>query len=216
MVIGAALWGISGADLDLAIDRNALADYLLAADASRGLLITNLSVWIAGVTILGLGATLMASLSPGRPVLARIATYNYAVAIPLVVVAYVAWLTIVVQLTPDRSPSAATIAGVVGWFASRADWIATILILATGPVLLVWSGRGQWVPRWLERWSYVALLTGLLNLLALFVGGLTTYGFLIIPVGMGWMFAAAWALYRHANREKVAVEDAQATYLART
>lgn len=216
MLIGAVLWGFSGADLDLALDRAALPDYLMAADGSRGLLIANLSVWITGVLLLGVAANMMAGISIERPVAARMATYNYAVAIPLVIAAYVAWLAVVVQLSPDRSPVAATVAATLGWFASRADWIATILVLATGPALLVWAGRGSWAPRWLERWSYVALFAGLLNLIAMFAGGLTSYGFLIIPVGMGWMFAAAWVLHRRRLQEGMPVTEGRATYLARS
>lgn len=49
-------------------------------------------------------------------------------------------------------------------------------------------------------WSYIALLTGFLNVLAQFAGGLATYGFLIIPVGMGWMPGASVVLYRRLGK----------------
>ncbi|MDF9799385.1 hypothetical protein OKW21_004648 [Catalinimonas alkaloidigena] len=196
MLCGAALWGSSGADLDAALDTAELENYLTTAHEKSTLLIANLSVWICGVMLLGVGATMMLSISTKRLIIAKIAQYNYWIAIPIVVVSYVAWLAVVVRLAPNNSPSVAAIAEAVGWFATRADWIATILILGTGPLLISFAGKDDWVPKWLLIWSIICLFTGILNALAMYAGGLTTYGFLIIPVGMSWMIASSIVLFR--------------------
>ncbi len=52
----------------------------------------------------------------------------------------------------------------------------------------------------MPRELYIALLAGLLTTLAQFTGGLTTYGFLIIPVGMGWMLGASVVLFRRLGK----------------
>lgn len=196
MIAGAALFGISGADLDKALYAGELASYLQTVNANVSLVKANLALWIGGVILIGAGATMMTSLSTQRPIVAKLAQYNYWIAIPLVVASYVAWMAIVVQLSPGNWGSSAALAEVVGWFASRADWIATILVLGIGPVLISIAGRNEWVPGWLYIWSFIALIAGLLNGIAIFAGGLVTYGFLIIPIGLSWMLAASVVLFK--------------------
>lgn len=199
MLTGAALWGISGADLDAALDTGELGIYLKTANEGLTLLIANLSIWICGVILLGVGVTMMTVISTKRLIIAKIAQYNYWIGVPIVVVSYVAWLAVVVRLSSIGSPSVAAIAEAVGWFATRADWVATILILGTGPVLISLAGKNDWVPKWLRIWSFVALFAAFLNAIGMYAGGLTTYGFLIIPVGMGWMIASSIVLFKRFN-----------------
>ncbi len=203
MLIGAALWGASGADIDQALASGDMAGYLTAAGDASNLLVANLVVWITGLIIFGVAGTMMATLCTRRRVIAQIAMYCYWVSVPLIIAAYVAWLAVVVQIAPDNSATAVLLAETVGWFASRADWVGTILILAIGPALISLAGRGEWVPRWLVGWSAVAAFTGLLTAVAMLTGGtgLSTYGFAIIPVGVGWTIAAGVVLLR---RSKVA------------
>lgn len=196
MLSGAALWGTSGADIDLALNQQDMAGYLTAAKAAQPQLIANLSLWITGVLLLGAGASMMTFLSRENKVITLLARYNYWIAIPIVVVSYVAWLSVVVRLAEHEPASVAAVAEAVGWFASRADWIATVLVLGTGPFLISLAGKNSWVPQWLQIWSYLTLLMGGLNITAMYFGGLPTYGFIIIPVGMGWMVAAAVVLLR--------------------
>ncbi len=192
MIVGAALGIASGADLDLALASGDTASYLTTAGAASQMVTANLIVWIIGVIIFGVAGTALAALCEQRQMMAQIARYSYWISVPLVIAAYVAWLTIVVQIAPDNSPTAVLLTEVVGWFASRADWIATILILSCGPALISLAGRDEWVPTWLVRWGYVAIIAGLLNAIAMLTGGsgLLTYGLLILPVGLGWTIAA--------------------------
>ncbi len=196
MILGAALLNFSGADLDGALSNKTLTEYLIAANENRILLITNLTLWIFGVITLGIAGTMMANLNKNETILSKIVNYNFTIAIPIVVIAYAMWLAIVVRLSAHDAGDAAILADVLGWFASRADWIATILVLGTGPFLITISDTTKWVPKWLRIWSYIALFAGLLNLIAMMADGLTSYGFLIIPVGMGWMVASFFVLSR--------------------
>lgn len=197
-ITGAALGIASGADLDVAFAHDDMAAYLATAGAHTGMLVANLTIWIVMAFLLGIAATAMTSLCERRWVLARVARYMYGTGVPLVIGAYVAWLAIVVQIAPDTSPAAVQVAEVVGWFAIRADWVATILVVGIGPTMIAHAGHGEWVPTWLVRWSYVTAFAGVLTAVAMLTGGsgLTTYGFLIIPVGVGWMIAAGVVLVR--------------------
>lgn len=201
-ITGAALGIASGADLDQALAGGDIANYLIIAGGNTHLLVANLTIWIVMVFLLGIAATAMTALSERRPIASQVARYCYWTGAPLVTAAYVAWLAIVVEVAPDTSQAAVVMAGVVGWFASRADWVATILIIGIGPTFISLAGRGEWVPVWLARWSYVTAFTGLLNALAMLTGGsgLTTYGFLIIPAGVGWMIAAGIMLFRRIGK----------------
>jgi hypothetical protein len=196
MLGGAAIWGASGTDIDASLAANDIVGYLASANESQTMLIANLSVWIAGVLLIGIGASMMTYLSRENQVLSLIARYNYWVGIPIVVISYMAWLAVVVRLTAYEPSAVATVAEVVGWFAVRADWVATVLVLGTGPLLLSLAGKSSWVPKWLAVYSYFCFVAGILNIIAMYLGGLSTYGFLIIPVGMGWMVASSIVLFK--------------------
>jgi len=199
MLAGAALWGSTGADLDKALDTGELANYLTIANENMTPLIANISLWIFGVILIGIGATMMTIVSKQRPVIAKIAQYNYWIAVPIAVVSYVAWLAVIVRISAHSTETSAAIAEAVGWFASRADWIATILIVGTGPALIASAGKNDWVPNWLRICSFITLFAGLLTLLAMYAGRLTTYGFLIIPVGIAWLIAASIVMFKQAK-----------------
>lgn len=198
MLLGAILLMASGADLDRALAEDAVATYLQEAAEAHRLLVTNLTLWILGVTLWGVAGVSLSRLPAGRPVAALLGRYCYHVGIPLVVASYVAWLAVVVQLGGADTAEAVTVGEVVGWFASRADWVATILVAGFGPALLAYGGQGTWAPRWLLMWGAVAALGGVLTALAMLTGGsgLLSYGFLIIPVGLGWMIATGVVLLR--------------------
>lgn len=196
MLSGAAMMLASGTDLDVSLAANDMAGYLTAVNESKSILISNLSVWVVGVILLGVAASMMTYLSRENQVLSHIARYNYWIGIPIVVISYMAWLSVVVRLTSYEPTSVSAIAEALGWFASRADWVATVLVLGTGPLLLSLAGKNSWVPKWLMVWSYFCFVAGFLNILAMYLDGLSTYGFLIIPVGMGWMIASSIVLFK--------------------
>jgi hypothetical protein len=201
-LIGVGFWVASGTDIDASLTDNDMSGYLVAAGENVSLLTTNLTFWIIMVFLMGIAATAMISLCERQKLTAQIAAYCYSLGIPLVISSYVAWLAIVVQLSSNTLPEAITVAEVVGWYASRADWIATILVLGIGPTLISIAGHRDWVPNWLYRWGFLTAMGGILNAVALLTGGsgLATYGFLIIPIGVGWMIAAGFVLLRRIEK----------------
>lgn len=196
--IGAALWASSGADIDMAVTNGEMAAYLTTAAATRSILIANLTFWIVGALLLGTAGTTLANLSKRR-VWAQAALVCYRTAVPLVIIAYVAMLAVVIQIAPDTSATAVSLAEVVGWIGSRADWVATALMIGFGPLFLSLAGQGDWAPTWLVRWGYLMGVLGLLTTVAMYAGGLGTYGFAIIPIGLFWMIATGVTLLRHSK-----------------
>lgn len=190
MIAGAVCKIASGVDLDASLAAGDLGGYLSGVAQVELIVVANLSLWIVGVFGLGTAGVMLAAMGRSRSVAARWGKLCYTTAVPLAMAAFVAWLAIVVQLSGSGSATEVAIAEVVGWFASRADWTATVLVVGLGPLLVSLAGRGDWVPRWLLVWSFLAAGTGGLTVLAMFVGGLTGYGFLIVPVGLGWTIAA--------------------------
>lgn len=199
MLIGAALWGTSGTDLWAALDTGDMAGYLAAAGAVKAQLVANLSVWVLGTFIIGIAGTLLAELPTRRRTLTQAALVCYRTAVPLVIVSYIAMLAVVVQLGGDTSGTAVSLAEVVGWIGARADDLATALILGAAPLLLSLAGHKEWAPTWLLRWSYLSGLAGLFSIAVLYLPGMTTYGFIILPIGMGWMLATGIVLLRYAK-----------------
>lgn len=191
MVTGGVLATIAGSALDSALDDGTIAAYLVNAAENEGLLVVYLSLTIAGATILaGAGAGLAGLGDQTHPATPAARTVYFAAA-PLAIVACVAWLALIrLAGSAEGSATVLPLAETIGWVASRVFWVATVFLVGLGPAFLSLSGRGTWVPRWLGIWSIFALFGGLLTTVAFFVGGLTTYGALIVPVGLGWIIAA--------------------------
>jgi len=199
MIIGAALWGTSGTDLWAALDNGDMAGYLTAIEPVKGQLVANLSVWILGVLILGVAGAMLSALCTQRRPLAQVARVCFQTAVPLTIVAYMAMLAVVVQLGGDGSVTAVSLANVVGWIGARADDLATALIIGIGPLFISLAGRDEWVPTWLLRWGVLVGVVGLLSVVFIYLPSMAAYGFIILPVGMGWMIAAGVVLLRQAN-----------------
>lgn len=196
MALGGIIKRVVGADLDAALVQGTMEQYLALAADQQVLLVANLSLWIGGVLLLGAAGTAFAHLCRRRRLMARVAMFCYWSAVPLAIASFVAWIAIVVQLSSASSSEAILTAEVVGWFVSRADWTATVLIVGVGPALISLAGRGEWVPAWLGWLSVAAVLAGGLTTVAMFTGALHTYGSIIIPVGLIWTIAAGVVLLR--------------------
>lgn len=200
MIIGAALYFTSGTDLWAALDSGDMAGYLVAVGVAKAQLVANLGFWIVGVLIMGVAGYAMVSLCIQRRALAQVALACVATAVPLALVAFIAMLALVVQIAPDTSATAVTIANVVGWLGARADDLATALIIGFAPFFISLAGQGEWMPTWLARWGYLAGVIGLLSLVVLYIPGLGAFGFIIVPVGIGWMLAAGVTLLRRSSQ----------------
>jgi hypothetical protein len=199
MIIGAVLSVSSGADLDRALAANTTAEYLETATAHQSLLVGNLTAWILGVLLFGVAGAAFFRMCRRRRTLAQIGLLCYWTAVPLAIASFVAMLAVVVQVAPQGTAEAVLIAEVMGWFGSRADWIATVLVVGIGPLLISVAGRDEWVPGWLAYWAMAAALAGILTVAAMFRDALSTYGFLVVPIGLGWTIAAGVVALGHAR-----------------
>jgi hypothetical protein len=200
MIIGAALWGSSGTDLWVALANDEMAAYLTAATAAKPAMVANTTFWILGVLLLGVAGTTLARLCGRRPVWAQVAQVCFNTAVPLAIVSFLAMVVLVVQIGADSSETAVALAKVVGWIGTKADDIATILIIGAGPLFISMAGRRDWLPIWLARWGYLAGLTGLIAAVIIYFPALSTVGLIIVPVGMGWMIAVGVVLLRHMKK----------------
>lgn len=197
MFVGAALYFSSGTDLWAAVGGD-MAGYLVAVGGVKGQLVANLTLWIVGVLVLGVAVNAMADLSKRRRMTAQIAQHCARTAVPLAIMAFIAMLSLVVIIAPDTSATSVATADVVGWMGARADDLATALIVGFAPLFITLAARETWMPTWLVAWGYVAGLVGLLSLAVLFTPPLAQIGFLIIPVGLGWMIGAGVVLLRRS------------------
>lgn len=196
MLIGAALYFSSGTDLWAAVAGGDIAGYLVTAGGVKAQLVANLTFWITGVLVLGVAWNRLVLLCEQRPALAQLARMGATTAVPLAITSFIAMLAMVVQIAPDTSATSVAIANVIGWIGIRADDLATALLIGFPPLFLALAARGEWMPTWLARWGYLAGAVGLLSLVVIYIPPLTPMGFLIVPVGMGWMIATGVVLLR--------------------
>ena len=196
MFIGAALWGASGTDLWNALASNQMESYLAEASRVRQLLVANTSFWILGVILLGSARTIMSDLCTRNQSTARVALVCIRTAVPIAIVSFIIMLSLAVRITPDTPSKDVALATVIGWIGTRLDDIATILLVGAGPFFISVAGYGEWVPRWLRTWGYLAGLAGLLAVIGIYVPDATELIFIIIPFGLGWMIAAGVVLVK--------------------
>lgn len=211
MAAGGIIKRVTGADLDAALADGTLAGYFQVVADNQVAVVFNLSAWIVGVLAWGAAATVVARLSASRDVAGRIAMVCYWTGVPLAVASFVAWLALVVQVGPDAGTRQLATAEIVGWLASRADWIATALIAGLGSLLLSIAGRDDWAPEWLVWWGAVAAAAGAVTVVAIIAGGLSTYGQVIIPVGVGWTIATGMVLLRQTGTGRIVASGNRST-----
>jgi hypothetical protein len=191
MVLGAALWASTGTDIDRALMSDDLGAYLAASAPQRAVLVSNLCVWIVGALTLGAAGQLLA---PGPRPTHVVARYVYGLGATSAVVAFVAWLAVIVQSADAPSPTAVEIARIVGWFAYRLDVVATALLIGIAPAILALAPSS--LPSWLRRWALAAGAVALASFLPYLTGAPLELAFLIVPVGMSWTIAAGVTVLR--------------------
>ena len=201
MVVGGALNSASGADLWGSLANGDMAGYLAAAAAAKTLLVANHTIWILGVLTLSMAGAMMAEVCGPRRMWTQAAMVCFRTAVPLAIVSFIAMLALTVQIAPDTSETAVSIAKVVGWIGARGDELATALIVGAGPLFISLAGRGDWVPKWLLTWGYVTGIVGLFSIFVMYIPALAGSEFIIVPVGLGWMISAGVVMLR---RSKVA------------
>jgi len=183
MFIGAALWGASGTDLWETLASHQMESYLKQLEPVKHILVTNTVFWTLGVLLLGAGGRLMSGFCSSKQGLVQLALVCINSAVPIAIVAFLTMLSLAIHQPGDDT------AYVIGWIGTRLDDLATMLIIGIFPLLLSFAGRHDWVPRWLLIWGGLAGVTGLLSIISMLTG-IVALGFIIIPVGLGWMIAA--------------------------
>lgn len=196
MLIGAAFYYATGsaADLPPALHDGTIPAYLDAVNGSATI-VTNLSLWIVGATLMGAAGVGFALLGRQRTGLAGFGATAAVLGAATAIVCFMAWLAVVVAPAGD-----ALLGETLGWFAWHLDHVATALIIGFGPMLYALAGKGSWVPTWLVRWGAVAGVAAVLSLVAAYVHALADIGMVIVPVGIGWMIAGGITAVRQAAR----------------
>lgn len=198
MVIGAVFNLAAGADADAALETGDIAGYLTAADAARGLVVVNLSVWIVAICVLCAGGVLMASTSEDG-VARRLSIFAYTTGAGTAVMFFSLWMGVVLGLAPAHvagtDVSAVALALLHG--AVNADWVITVMVLSVGGGFLVLSAEATWAPGWLVRWAQLGFVVGALALVAL-VTGLRTFAPVDVPIGIGMILAAGIVAVRRS------------------
>ena len=204
MAAGAIVLETSGADLFAVMessDTQAVAANLSHVADHQTPLVVNLSLWILGVPTLAAGGVLLARIGR-QQVVGDIARFAFAAGAAAAIVSYSMMMGIVLGLAPAHAAGEDVLAitRAIGWGASTADWVNTVMVLGVGGIAAVWAGRGSWAPRWLVGFSFVTLAASVVA-----IGGLTADArdvtFVIVPVGLVFMASAAVAAWRSAGRD---------------
>ena len=192
MILGAVCWGASGTDLWQALADEQIGQYLLQLPKAKSLLVLNTSFWIIGVLLLATALSLMADFTNSNYGLAPLVKVLSQSGASIAIVSFIMMLSLaIVNPTVDS-------ATLVGWIGARVDDIATMCIVGFCPLVLAIDGKNDWLPGWLSVWGYLSGISGLLGVISLFTG-IVALGFIIIPVGIGWMIASGIVLVKKAK-----------------
>lgn len=194
MLIGGIIKRTSGGNLDAYLTNQDIPGYLAHISGSETALFVNLSLWIAGAFLIGAGGYLL-SRHVEHP-LYRLAGASYLIGAPLAIGSFVIWMALI---RLGENGASAGLTGALGFVASRADWVATVLLVGLAPVLLSVTDADGWLPRWLKGLGIAAGTAGALTVIAMYAGGLSTYGSILVPVGIVWTLGAAVAAFRHST-----------------
>ncbi|MFZ1705038.1 MAG: hypothetical protein WAT79_11885 [Saprospiraceae bacterium] len=192
MLIGAGLWGSTGTDLWQSLATNQMDTYLNQIEPVKQWLVANTIFWTVGVLLLGIAGSFMSKFCVSNPQLALFQLVFVRSAVPMAIVSFVIMLSLAIH------PPNIETAYLIGWIGTRIDDIATILIIGVSPLFLSMAGKSDWVPRWLLIWGYLAGFSGFLAVISLLTGQVAL-GFIIIPIGIGWMIAAGVAIIKKGN-----------------
>lgn len=202
MVAGAISLSISGTSLDEALVDGTVGAYLVDAADNMRILTANLSFWMVGATLLGIGGLTLTRLSARDSATATAAQGMYLIGAALALAAFSIWMGIVRDLAPAHAAGTdlAAVGTALGQAAMVADWAATSMLIGFGPLLVAIAGRNTWVPRWLLAFGIVAAITGVVSIFGIFIGERSTLGFIVVPVGLVWTLSAGIVAIRHRTR----------------
>lgn len=196
MVSAAIIWTTTGTDLDTAVTDGTVAEYVAVAASDPVGIVAHLSGWVVGVSLLAAAAMMMARMTVGRRTISILAETIVLISAAVALAAFTVWFALV--SAADRLTDE-SLMEVLGFIASRGDWIGTVGIVGITPFLLSRAGRDEWVPPWLVRVGYGALATGALATVALFTGDLATLGFPVVLAGLVWYGGAGITLMRSSR-----------------
>jgi len=196
MLAGAAVhFSDPALGIDGAIERGEISGYLGNVVQIKGKAYVNLVLWIVGVGLLGLGGTALSAAGDASRAAARgVVRFAYAAGATLAWVSFMVWIALV-RAAPTLEPS---VAESFAFIASRIDWLATTLIVGIGPAVLSRMMGIEWLPKWLRAWGLLAAGASVLTWIAMAAGGLESYGFIVVPVGVLWSLATGILAWRRA------------------
>ncbi len=190
---GMVLYARTGIDLEEAVRAGTMADYLDAASGSAAL-VANYGLWIVTALLVALGSVALAVAS--RTLASIMGAAVTVIAAALALPTYLLVMTLVVAAADEDAVELAT---VLGWLASRADWVTTALLLGLAPALLGWSGA--WAPGWLRALGIVSAACGATAIAVFAVESLAPAGYAVLVTGPVWLVAAGALLLRPSRGE---------------
>lgn len=200
MVAGAICHSAFGADLwkvMVPTDRAGASTALTEVARHHRPLVIGSWLWIIGACTMCIGGTVIVRRSTG--VWATVSRWAFATAAGACVVFFTAMMAIGEVLAPAhaRGEDVVVVAETIGYAASAADAIATVLILTVGFGSIVLSGHRRWAPRWLVGLVAVNAVAATASLIVYRTGGVVAN--LIVPIGLATVVGAAVTEARRAH-----------------
>lgn len=185
MVAGAAVWASSGTDLDAAVTDGTVGDYLAQVAAAPAPVYLHVLLWILGAPLLGLATLLLVRRHAMGGTHGTVATAAAHLGVATAVVCFSIWFAL---LELRGASGAEDLAHVLGFLASRIDWIATVLLIAVAPAAVSWAQGGR---TWQRILSTLAAGLGIVALIGLLLQAeaAIAIGFVMVPVGLAWFVA---------------------------
>jgi hypothetical protein len=196
MFAGAAFWGASGADIWEALKSDNMEAYISQLSRAETFLAINTCLWILGALVLGAAISLISAIEGNAAIPSSLARTAVTAAVPLAILSFITMASLPFTLSAEVSSHSVQLVKTIGWIGTKADGLATFLLIAVCPTCLSLAGKTTWAPRWLTRWGYVAAFAGALLLIAEIAPSLQDLMYPVIPIGLGWIIAAGIVLVR--------------------
>ena len=185
MVAGAAVWASTGTDLDAAVTNGTVGDYLTQVAAAPSTVYLHVLLWMVGGPLLGLAILLLVRRQDIGGTHGVVATAAAHLGAAMAIVCFSIWFAL---LELRGASGAQDVVHVLGFLASRVDWVATVLLIGVAPAAVSWARGGR---TWQRILSTLAAGLGVIALIGLWLQAeaAIAIGFVEVPVGLAWFVA---------------------------
>ncbi|MGB5757638.1 MAG: hypothetical protein WBM50_12050 [Acidimicrobiales bacterium] len=175
------------------------AQLLTDVAGARTALVASFVLWMIAFPACAAASVLLARLGRQSP-LTSLIRQAAAAATGAIIVFLSMFIAFVAAVAPAHvaGEDVLTLARIIGFSATTADWIVSAIVLGLAPAAAVYAGRGIWAPRWLQWLAALTVVVTVIEVIGLIIDN-RDLAFPLVPMGLALIASAGICALRHNN-----------------